>query len=104
MRRRMGDEMVMVGKDCPGFKLPTEIGCEFEEAALEDIEAAVSVKKVALSIGAGGDKIGAAYAESVNRCVGPTGALRRGGHGDFFSGGIGRRQMGNGTEGEAAGE
>ena len=37
----MGDKVIMIGEDCPGFKVPAEVGGEFEKPALENVEPAL---------------------------------------------------------------
>jgi hypothetical protein len=89
----MGDEVVMVGEDGPGFQMPAEIGGEFEQAALEDIEALWGVEEVGFLVSAGGDEVGAGGAETVGGGVRPAWACGRVGHGFLFNGVDGGGQM-----------
>ena len=58
----MGDKVIMIGEDCPGFKVPAEVGGEFEKPALENVEPLWRMEMMCFSASAGRDEIGAGCA------------------------------------------
>jgi hypothetical protein len=57
----VGDDVVVIGEDCPGFELPGAFGEDVEEELLEPIASFRGMKEVGLMTGAGGDEIDSGF-------------------------------------------
>src|SRR6059036_765714 len=67
----MRNEMVVVGKNRPGFKLPAEVARDGEEAAVQDTESVRATEVVGFQIRAGCDEERSACRKLMRGCVGP---------------------------------
>ena len=81
----MRDEMVVIGEDRPGFKLPTEIARNGEQAPVQHAQPIRAAKVMLLVIGAGGEEVGSAVRETMQRSVGPWDLSGMGCSGDAFT-------------------
>ena len=68
---RMRDEMVVVGKDGPGFEPPAVLCRDLQQPSMKHGEPLCSLKMMKLSIGSRCDEVGTLSVETVGRRVRP---------------------------------
>jgi hypothetical protein len=67
----VSNEVIVIGKNGPGFQVPSGFCEEFQEAALQDGAAVGAAEVMRFPVGAGRDKVGAGFGELVGGGVGP---------------------------------
>jgi hypothetical protein len=88
LRRRMGDEMVVVWKHCPRFELPMMFGGNLEQGLMQHPQKRTVTEKVFFAVSAGGDHVRARFGKAVRWSVRPCCFGRRHMQADF--GGVAR--------------
>jgi hypothetical protein len=69
--RRVADEMVVVGENGPGFRLPAKIRSDFEQASMQYCQPGSALEIMLMQIGARADKVSSANAETMLWCAWP---------------------------------
>jgi len=67
----MANKMIMVGENCPGFKLPTEIPCHGKQSALKNGEPFPGAKMMGLLICRSRYEVSAVIEQAMNRRMWP---------------------------------
>jgi hypothetical protein len=81
VRRSFGDEVIMIRKHRPCLKLPPELLCDGQQAAMEPLKPWGIPEEVLFEMGGSGDEIDALRIEQMRRCVRPWRRLvREAGH------------------------
>ena len=75
--RRMGDEVVVIGKDGPGFELPLTAFGVLQQARLETFEALGALEERFLLIRARRDHVSPRFAQAMTRRMRPVRGHRR---------------------------